>query len=144
LRRCPSGYKCNVETIIGPDDELLWPSYTDQFDFELELGFFTSGGGRDLSPREAGRRIAGITMGIHQVRDYLVWVQDEARACHEKGMTPEEAMRAINLGRFAKLDEHARIAQNVLAAYYELGPTLARVDTIEVFRRMAGLEGFTE
>jgi cyclase len=71
-------------------------------------------------------------------------VQDEVRACHERGMTPEEAMRAINLGRLAELDEHVRIAQNVLAVNDELDPTLAHVDTIEVFRRMAELEGFTE
>ncbi|MEU9624161.1 MULTISPECIES: MBL fold metallo-hydrolase [unclassified Streptomyces] len=82
--------------------------------------------------------------GIHQVRDYLVWVLEEARARHERGMTPEEAMRDINLGRFAQLDEHTRIAQNVLAVYYELDPALERVDTIEVFRRMAELEGFTD
>ncbi|MFE4369709.1 MBL fold metallo-hydrolase [Streptomyces sp. NPDC056835] len=82
--------------------------------------------------------------GIHQVRDYLTWVQAEARARHEKGMTPEDAMRDINLGRFADLDERGRIAQNILAVYYELDPTLERVDTREVFRRIAELEGFTE
>ena len=59
-------------------------------------------------------------------------------------MTPEEAMRAINLARFAHLDEHARIAQNALAVYYEIDPALERVETIEVFRRMAELEGSTE
>ncbi len=80
---------------------------------------------------------------IHQVRDYLVWVQEEARARYEKGMSPEDAMRDINLGRFAELDEHGRIAQNVLAVYYELDPTLERVDTREAFRRIAELEGFT-
>ncbi|MEV6424637.1 fumarylacetoacetate hydrolase family protein [Streptomyces sp. NPDC051662] len=58
----PVCYKCNVETIVGPDDELLWPSYTDQLDFELEIGFFTGGGGRDLTPAEARTRIAGITI----------------------------------------------------------------------------------
>jgi len=58
----PICYKCNVETIVGPDEPLLWPSYTDQLDFELELGFFTSGGGRDLTPDEAQRRIAGVTV----------------------------------------------------------------------------------
>ncbi|MGW3283459.1 fumarylacetoacetate hydrolase family protein [Streptomyces sp. NPDC001002] len=58
----PICYKCNVETVVGPDAELLWPSYTDQLDFELEIGFFTSGGGRDLTPREAEKRIAGITI----------------------------------------------------------------------------------
>ena len=58
-------------------------------------------------------------------------------------MTPGDAIRDINLGRFAQLDEHGRIAQNVLAVYYELDPTLERVDTLEVFRRIAELEGFT-
>lgn len=58
----PICYKCNVESIIGPDVPLLWPSYTDQLDFELELGFFTSGGGRDLTPDEAAGRIAGVTI----------------------------------------------------------------------------------
>jgi len=58
----PICYKCNIETVVGPDEPLLWPSYTDQLDFELELGFFTSGGGRDLSPTQAQDRIAGITI----------------------------------------------------------------------------------
>ncbi|MGW6280314.1 MBL fold metallo-hydrolase [Kribbella sp. NPDC055071] len=80
--------------------------------------------------------------GIHQVRDYLLWVQAEAQARYEKGMTAEEAMRDISLGRFAQLDERGRIAQNVLAVYYELDPTMERVDTGEVLRRIAELEGF--
>jgi 2-keto-4-pentenoate hydratase/2-oxohepta-3-ene-1,7-dioic acid hydratase in catechol pathway len=58
----PICYKGNVETVIGPDEPLLWPSYTGQLDFELELGFFTSGGGRDLTPAEAADRIAGVTI----------------------------------------------------------------------------------
>ncbi|MGH3249628.1 MAG: fumarylacetoacetate hydrolase family protein [Trebonia sp.] len=58
----PICYKCNVETVIGPDEPLLWPSYTGQLDFELELGFFSSGGGRDLTPAEAADRIAGVTI----------------------------------------------------------------------------------
>ncbi len=81
---------------------------------------------------------------INRVRDYLVWVQAEASARYERGMSPEGAVRDINLGRFAELDERGRIAQNVLAVYYELDPTLERVDTREVFRRIAELEGFTE
>ncbi|MFJ8749957.1 fumarylacetoacetate hydrolase family protein [Streptomyces sp. NPDC102441] len=58
----PICYKCNVESIIGPEEPLPWPSYTDQLDFELELGFFTSVGGRDLTPAEAANRIAGVTI----------------------------------------------------------------------------------
>jgi glyoxylase-like metal-dependent hydrolase (beta-lactamase superfamily II) len=82
--------------------------------------------------------------GIRQVRDYLTWVQDEAAERHARGMSPEDAMRDISLGRFADLDERGRIAQNVLAVYYELDPALERVDTREVFRRIAELEGFAE
>lgn len=58
----PICYKCNIETVIGPDESLLWPSYTQQLDFELELGFFTSAGGRDLTPEQAAGRIAGVTI----------------------------------------------------------------------------------
>lgn len=58
----PICYKCNVETVIGPDAPLLWPSYTEQLDFELEVGFFTSAPGRDLTPAEAAERIAGVTI----------------------------------------------------------------------------------
>ncbi|MFE3175084.1 fumarylacetoacetate hydrolase family protein [Amycolatopsis sp. NPDC059090] len=58
----PICYKANVETVIGPEEPLLWPSYTEQLDFELELGFFTSGGGKNLTPAEAAGRIAGVTI----------------------------------------------------------------------------------
>ncbi|GAA3543764.1 hypothetical protein GCM10022222_29280 [Amycolatopsis ultiminotia] len=81
--------------------------------------------------------------GVRGVRDYLEWVQGEAADRHRKGMSPQEAMRDISLGRFAELDERGRIAQNVLSAYYELDPEMERVDTREVFRRIAELEGFS-
>jgi 2-keto-4-pentenoate hydratase/2-oxohepta-3-ene-1,7-dioic acid hydratase in catechol pathway len=58
----PICYKCNTETVIGPDEPLLWPSYTGQLDFELEIGFFTAGGGVNLSPNEAAGLIAGVTI----------------------------------------------------------------------------------
>ncbi|WP_084145767.1 MBL fold metallo-hydrolase [Amycolatopsis jejuensis] len=80
--------------------------------------------------------------GIRAVRDYLEWVKSEAAERHQRGMSAEDAMRDISLGRFAALDERGRIAQNVLAVYYELDPDMERVDTREVFRRIAELEGF--
>ena len=58
----PICYKCNTETIIGPDEPLLWPSYSAQLDFELELGFFTAGGGVNLTPDQAAGLIAGVTI----------------------------------------------------------------------------------
>ena len=58
----PICYQCNIESIVGPGEPLLWPSFTDQLDFELELGFFASEGGRNLTPDEAQKRIAGVTI----------------------------------------------------------------------------------
>lgn len=82
--------------------------------------------------------------GVQDVMDYLTFVEKEATARHIAGMSPEDAMRDINLGRFAELDERGRLAQNVLAVYYELDPSLERQDTLEVFRRIAELEGWTD
>jgi len=60
--RMPICYKCNVETIIGPGDTAVWPAYTDQLDFELEVGFFTGRGGRNISVADAPAHIAGVTL----------------------------------------------------------------------------------
>jgi glyoxylase-like metal-dependent hydrolase (beta-lactamase superfamily II) len=80
---------------------------------------------------------------ITEVRDYLEYVRGEAITRYNRGMSPQDAMRDISLGRFGALDEKGRLAQNVLSVYYELDPALERVDTREVFRRIAELEGFT-
>ncbi|HTW03725.1 MAG TPA: fumarylacetoacetate hydrolase family protein [Streptosporangiaceae bacterium] len=57
----PICYKCNADTVIGPDEEILWPAYSDQLDYELEVGFFVSKPGRNLSVAEAAGAIAGVT-----------------------------------------------------------------------------------
>jgi cyclase len=82
--------------------------------------------------------------GIREVRDYLSWIYDEASDRFRRGMTPEEAVRDIDLGPYGELNESGRIAQNVLAVYYELDPDYPKVDVAEVFRRIAEFEGYTE
>lgn len=79
--------------------------------------------------------------GIHSVLDYLRWITAEATERHTRGMTAHEAALDIDLGRFATLGERGRLAQNVLCVYYELDPSLPRASPIEVFGRMAELEG---
>jgi glyoxylase-like metal-dependent hydrolase (beta-lactamase superfamily II) len=82
--------------------------------------------------------------GIRQVRDYLTFVDVETRKRHDAGMSAEEAVADIALGEFGKWAEHGRIAQNVLAVYYELEPTMPHVDVLTVFGEIARLEGFTD
>lgn len=62
LRQFPVSYNCNHEAIYGPDDTIPWPAYTDQLDFELELGFFVSKGGRNIPAKTAASHIAGISI----------------------------------------------------------------------------------
>ncbi|HWC66909.1 MAG TPA: MBL fold metallo-hydrolase [Acidimicrobiales bacterium] len=82
------------------------------------------------------------TNGIRQVRDYLTFVDEQARARFAAGMTADEAIADIALGDFGRWSEHGRIAPNVLAVYYELDPTLDRVDVLSVLGRIADIEGF--
>src|SRR5690606_21325149 len=58
----PICYQGNVESVVGPGRELLWPSYTAQLDFELEIGFFCGRQGRNLASQDAEKYIAGITL----------------------------------------------------------------------------------
>ncbi len=82
--------------------------------------------------------------GIRSVREYLTFVDEEARARHAAGMSAEQAIADIALGDYADVAEHGRIAQNVLAVYYELEPQMDRVDVLSVFGKIAELEGFTD
>jgi len=58
----PVCYKCNTDTVIGPDEEIVWPAYSEQLDYELEVGFYVSRPGRNLSVAEAAGAIAGVTI----------------------------------------------------------------------------------
>ncbi|MGH3628966.1 MAG: fumarylacetoacetate hydrolase family protein [Sciscionella sp.] len=58
----PICYRCNVDAIVGPEDEPLWPAYSRPLDYELEIGFFVGRAGRNLSVDEAGTAIFGVTI----------------------------------------------------------------------------------
>jgi len=58
----PICYKGNPFSVIGPEDEIPWPAYTDQLDYELELGFYIGKEGRNIPVEEAGAYIAGLTI----------------------------------------------------------------------------------
>lgn len=62
FRSVPICYECNVGTILGPEDPIPWPAYSDQLDFELEVGFFTGRAGRNISVEDAHSYIAGVTI----------------------------------------------------------------------------------
>ncbi len=58
----PSYYRGNVDNVIGPDESVRWPSYTEKLDYELEFGVFIGRQGRDISRERASEYIAGYTI----------------------------------------------------------------------------------
>lgn len=58
----PIAWKGNPDTVVGPGEPLRWPAYTDQLDFELELGFYVGRPGQDIAVHDAWSHIAGVTV----------------------------------------------------------------------------------
>jgi 2-keto-4-pentenoate hydratase/2-oxohepta-3-ene-1,7-dioic acid hydratase in catechol pathway len=62
LYELPVSYFGNAHAVLGPDDEIPWPHYTDHMDFELELGIVVGTTGRNLEPDDALRHVLGLTV----------------------------------------------------------------------------------
>jgi 2-keto-4-pentenoate hydratase/2-oxohepta-3-ene-1,7-dioic acid hydratase in catechol pathway len=58
----PTYYKGGHLTLLGHDEPMPWPGYSDWMDYELELGFVVGRGGVDLTPQEAERCLFGVTL----------------------------------------------------------------------------------
>jgi 2-keto-4-pentenoate hydratase/2-oxohepta-3-ene-1,7-dioic acid hydratase in catechol pathway len=58
----PVCYKGNPDTIIGPDEIILWPAFTDLLDYELEYGIYIGKEGKNISRERAEEYIAGYTI----------------------------------------------------------------------------------
>lgn len=78
--------------------------------------------------------------GVRAVRDYLVYIRDEARRRYDAGMSPADAARDIALGDYASWSDAERIAVNVHTLYREFsGGKLAPPGLLEIFGLMAEL-----
>lgn len=58
----PAYYKGATTGFIGPDDEILWPSFTDLLDYELELGMIIGLDGINIKEENAYDHIFGFTI----------------------------------------------------------------------------------
>jgi 2-keto-4-pentenoate hydratase/2-oxohepta-3-ene-1,7-dioic acid hydratase in catechol pathway len=62
LYELPVSYMGSVQAMLGPDDEVRWPAYSDVIDFELELGIVIGRSGRNITPDTAREHILGFTV----------------------------------------------------------------------------------
>lgn len=58
----PVSYFGNAHAVLGPEDEIPWPSYSQSMDYELELGIVIGRGGRNLTPETALDHVLGFTV----------------------------------------------------------------------------------
>jgi fumarylacetoacetate (FAA) hydrolase len=58
----PVFYFTNPHSIYGPNEEIPYPHYTSELDYELEIAAIIGRGGRDIKPEEASRHIFGYTI----------------------------------------------------------------------------------
>jgi glyoxylase-like metal-dependent hydrolase (beta-lactamase superfamily II) len=81
--------------------------------------------------------------GARQVREYLAFVRDEARARYDAGISAADACREIagELGRFGSWTDRERIVVNVDTLYREFAGSVERTAITELFGRMAELAG---
>lgn len=62
FRRQPIYYKCNRFATIGVDDDVVWPSYSQALDFELEFGCYIGRPAKDVRKEDARDHIFGYTI----------------------------------------------------------------------------------
>lgn len=77
--------------------------------------------------------------GVARVRDYLVYIRDEAKMRHQAGLGALEAARSIALDDFEGWGDAERIAVNVATLYREFGDRDAPTDAGVLFGWMAQL-----
>ncbi len=58
----PIYYKGNHRSVYGPDEEIPYPPFTNELDYELEVACILAGRGRDLSADDAAGMILGYTL----------------------------------------------------------------------------------
>jgi 2-keto-4-pentenoate hydratase/2-oxohepta-3-ene-1,7-dioic acid hydratase in catechol pathway len=58
----PIYYKANRFSVNGPEADVVWPSYSQVMDYELELACVIGTGGRDIESADAASHIFGFTI----------------------------------------------------------------------------------
>jgi 2-keto-4-pentenoate hydratase/2-oxohepta-3-ene-1,7-dioic acid hydratase in catechol pathway len=111
----PVYYKGNHKAIIGPDEDVHWPPFTEKFDYELEIAVVIGKVGRNIPESNARDHIAGFTvMNDFSARDIQrkemkvrlgpAKGKDFATAIGPVLVTPDEIGEAYNLRMTARIN----------------------------------------
>jgi len=76
---------------------------------------------------------------VRELKAYFEYLYDEARSCHERGMSPLQAARSISVDRWADWGESERVVVNIANIYRELSPDQEPPNPLAAFEQMAEL-----
>lgn len=80
----PFYYKGNPLSVVGPNTDVRWPSFTKRLDYELEFGVFIGRAGRNIPLEQAKRHIAGYAIfNDFSARD-VQWAEAQSRVGFSK------------------------------------------------------------
>jgi cyclase len=96
----------------------------------------------DVDAIVPGHGPVGGKSDVATMREYLVFVEAEARKRFEDGLTVDDAIGSIDLGPWAGLNESSRIAQNVVNVYEQLDPAREPIGKLGALTWIAALEGY--
>jgi len=140
----PVYYKSGHHNIIGTDEDVVWPSFTSRFDYELELAAIIGKKGRNISAQDAGQYIAGFTvMNDFSARD-IQRQEMKVRLGPAKGkdwctalgpylVTPDEIGDLYNLDMSVRVNGETWSQANSRSIYWKFEQMiefLSRDDTI--------------
>jgi 2-keto-4-pentenoate hydratase/2-oxohepta-3-ene-1,7-dioic acid hydratase in catechol pathway len=120
----------NHQSIIGPDDDVRWPFFTEKFDYELEFACVIGRTGKGIAAAEARECIAGYTvMNDFSARDVqrkeqLVRLgtakgKDWATAIGPVLVTPDEIPDPYNLRMTARVNGETWSEGNTKSMYWK-------------------------
>lgn len=58
----PIGYKVNLCSVVGTEEPIAWPSFTQRFDYEIELAICIGKKGKDIPEEKAYEYVAGYSV----------------------------------------------------------------------------------
>ena len=140
----PLYFKGNRMSVIGPEDDVIWPSYARLMDYELELAVVVGGPVRDLSAdnaldavfgytifndfsaRDAQSRETQFRLGPAKGKDF-----DTGNALGPWIVTPDEIPDPQALTMIARVNGEERVRTSSAGMQHSIAATLAYVSRSE-------------
>lgn len=142
--RQPIYYKANRFSVAATNEDVIWPSYSNIMDFELEIACIIGKKGCDIKVEDAGSHIFGYTIfNDFSARDAQVAEQmgmlgpakgkdfDKASILGPVIVTADEIPDPYNLAMRAKINDEILCDSNSSTMHWKFGDMIAHISQSE-------------